>query len=76
MTSRVSFGIQGRGTLVARVFEDLDGNGVWDAGEPPLGGVPVDWLNEFGESDFDVTDATGIIWSGARRPRAATPSRP
>ena len=35
-TTRVSFGIQGRGTLVAFKFEDRNRNGVRDAGEPPL----------------------------------------
>ncbi len=64
VTSRVSFGIQGQGALVARTFEDLDGNGFWDAGEPPLAGVPVSWINEFGDSDFDVTGASGsLTWS-------------
>ena len=64
VTSRVSFGIQGQGTLVARTFEDLDGNGVWDAGEPPLSGVPVSWINEYGASDADVTGASGsLTWT-------------
>lgn len=63
-TAQVQIGNRCFGELVARIFEDLDGNGAWDAGEPPLGGVPVAWINEFGASDFDVTGASGILtWS-------------
>lgn len=63
-TAHVVIGNRCFGALTARAFEDLDGDGAWDGGEPPLGGVPVAWLNEFGDFDFDVTDATGILtWS-------------
>ncbi len=63
-TAQVQIGNRCFGALVARAFEDLNGNGVWDTGEPPLGGVPVSWVNEFGESDFDVTGASGsLTWS-------------
>lgn len=52
------------GGLLARVFEDQNDDGIWDPGEPPLGGVPVAWNNEFGESDFDVTGASGaLLWT-------------
>lgn len=60
-TSHVRFGIQGQGTLTARVFEDLDSNGVWNAGEPPLAGAPVSWVNQYGATGADVTGSAGIL---------------
>lgn len=63
-TASVELGNRCFGQLGARVFEDLNGNGVQGPGEPALGGVTVAWINQFGESDFDVTDATGyLVWS-------------
>ena len=56
-----TFGNQLLGTLVARVFEDANQNGIWDPGESPLTGVTVTWGNEYGASTFAVTPASGIV---------------
>lgn len=59
-TTTVLLGNLCYGTLVIKTFEDADGNGLWDAGELALGGVPVAWENEFGDAASDVSDATGM----------------
>lgn len=51
VTSQVRYGIQGLGALVAFKFEDRNGNGVQNAGEPPLDGVTINF--------------TGVLTSGA-----------
>ena len=56
-----TFGNQLLGSLIARVFDDGNGNGVWDAGETPLPDVTVSWVNEFGDTASAVTSATGIL---------------
>ncbi len=40
-SANVDFGFQGRGTVSGMVFNDRNGNGVRDAGEPGIGGVVV-----------------------------------
>ncbi len=60
-SAQVEIGNRCFGALLARTFEDLNDNGTWDPDEAPLGGVAVAWSNEYGESDSDVSDATGIL---------------
>lgn len=60
-TATASIGNRCYGALVAETFEDADGDGTWDSGEAALGGVTVAWDNEYGDSDFDVSDATGVL---------------
>lgn len=64
-TVTATFGNQLLGTLVARIFEDVNANGVWDTGEAPLPGVTVAWVNEFGATSSVATPAGGILtWPG------------
>ncbi len=62
VTSRVIFGIQGRGVLVAAKFEDRNGNGVQDAGEGPLDGVTMNYTGTLG-SGAGVTADGHVTWS-------------
>ncbi|MCO6452418.1 MAG: hypothetical protein J5I90_16690 [Caldilineales bacterium] len=48
------------GTLELLKFEDVNGNGVQDQGEPPFAGVDLDWSNEYGESDSCTTPGSGL----------------
>ena len=47
------------GDLEVIKFEDINGNGVRDAGEPLWPGVTITVTNEFGDVDACVTDANG-----------------
>lgn len=60
-SAQVEIGNRCYGALVVRTFEDSDANGAWDPGEQPLSGVAVQWNNEFGDSDSDLSGATGIL---------------
>ena len=56
----VDFGYQPNGAIGDRVFEDLNGNGQQDAGEPGIPGVTVNLLNAAGNViATDTTDANG-----------------
>jgi hypothetical protein len=48
-------------TLTVLKFEDLDGDGVWDAGEPQIG---VDRMIDGGGWPVSVTDPNGIVSNG------------
>jgi len=45
---------------VVHKFHDLDGDGLWGAGEPALEGVPFDF-QEGGHTHHRVTDHEGLI---------------
>ena len=60
VTSTVLFGNQGLGSLIVFKFEDKNGNGVQDAGEPAWSGVNVAYENEYGDSDACTTDDSGL----------------
>ena len=59
VTSQVRYGIQGLGTLVALKFEDRNGNGVRDAGEPTLDGVTMNYTGVL--SGGTGTTAGGVV---------------
>ncbi len=60
VTSTVSFGNQGLGKLTVIKFEDKNGNGVQDSGEPPWPGVSMTYTNEYGDVASCTTDANGL----------------
>ncbi|MGH1505186.1 MAG: SdrD B-like domain-containing protein, partial [Acidimicrobiales bacterium] len=61
----VDFGYQPLGTIGDRVWADLDGDGIQDAGEPGLSGVTVELLDGTGTViGSDVTDASGAYGFG------------
>ncbi|MGH1506237.1 MAG: SdrD B-like domain-containing protein, partial [Acidimicrobiales bacterium] len=54
------FGYQPLGTIGDRVWSDLDGDGIQDAGEPGLSGVTVELLDAVGTVvATDTTDGAG-----------------
>ena len=56
----VDFGYRGTGAIGDRVWEDLNGDGVQDAGEPGISGVTVTLRDSNGDVvGTDVTDANG-----------------
>ncbi len=55
-------GYQLQGTVSGHIFEDTDGNGVQDAGEPDLAGVDVVVTDSLGAAQTVTTDAGGN-WS-------------
>ncbi len=59
MTTTVRFGNRGIGGLLLRKFEDRDGDGVRDPGDPPWPGVLMTWNSEFGGNGACGTDALG-----------------
>ena len=65
----MDFGYQGTGSISDFVWNDIDGDGVQDAGEGGIGGVTV-WvdLDNDGVQDptepSDVTDANGLYYIG------------
>ena len=52
-------GYQIQGTLTGHVFNDVNGNGVQDPGEPNLSGVTVKVADSLGTHHLLVTDSTG-----------------
>jgi hypothetical protein len=60
-------GYQLRGDLTGTVFEDVDGDGVRDAGEPGLAGVDVDVTDFLGNTTGWTTDANGD-WTATQVP--------
>ncbi|MBM4458783.1 MAG: hypothetical protein FJ011_13610, partial [Chloroflexi bacterium] len=61
--ANANFGFQWGGTIGGVVFNDLNGNGVQDRGEPGIGGVQIRLINARG-ADLGVTTTAG---SGAYR---------
>ncbi|MCB0042013.1 MAG: hypothetical protein KDE23_20155, partial [Caldilinea sp.] len=61
VTSQVRYGIQGLGTLVALKFEDRNGNGVRDAGEPTLDGVTMNYTGVL-SAGTGTTAGGVVIW--------------
>jgi uncharacterized repeat protein (TIGR01451 family) len=55
LVSDLDFGYRGVGQIGDRVWNDMDGDGVQDAGEPPLAGVWV-YLDLDGDSNRDVNE--------------------
>jgi len=53
------FALAGGGTVRARVFEDADGNGVQDAGEPGFPGIDVWITDSLSATQTVTTDANG-----------------
>ncbi len=53
------FGYQPRAEVYGRVFEDENGNGVQDPGEPPLTGVTVEVTDSLGHVHVLTTDENG-----------------
>jgi len=60
VTSTLLFGNQGLGDLIVFKFEDKNGNGVQDPGEPAWPGVDAAYENEYGDADSCTTDANGL----------------
>ncbi|MCO6458616.1 MAG: choice-of-anchor D domain-containing protein [Pirellulaceae bacterium] len=62
----LAFGNAFEGSIHGYKFEDLDGDGVWDAGEPPLAGVEIvlSWLDRAGnaQTTSTTTDDDGEYW--------------
>ncbi len=58
-----NFGDQQQGTVSGTVFNDLNGNGVQDPGEPGLGGVTVQLLNSNGNVIATTTTTGGGNYS-------------
>jgi len=59
-SSSVGFSFQGQSTVSGRVFNDANGNGLWDAGEGSLGGVVITLETVMGSTwDATVTDSDG-----------------
>ncbi len=56
MVTTADFGYQALGTLGDRVWEDLDGDGLQDAGEPGLDGVTVTLLGAGPDDMFGTAD--------------------
>ena len=52
-------GYQARGTVTGHVFDDANGNGVQDPGEPDLPNVSVNITEPYGEVQTVVTDTSG-----------------
>jgi DNA-binding beta-propeller fold protein YncE len=64
VTTTVTFGIQGRGSLVGCKYEDRNGNGQPDAGEPAVGGVQMAYQGPLDNTGSAKTDANGcVVWS-------------
>ncbi|MFN8439187.1 MAG: SdrD B-like domain-containing protein [Caldilineaceae bacterium] len=53
------FGYQQRGQVYGHLFEDINGNGVQDNGEPNLSGVSVIITNTLGVTQTVTTDSSG-----------------
>ena len=62
VTSRVDYGIQGRGTLVAAKFEDRNGNGLQDTGEGALDGVTMTYTGTL-SGGAGQTAAGLVVWA-------------
>ncbi|MDM8517097.1 SdrD B-like domain-containing protein, partial [Desulfobacterales bacterium HSG16] len=61
----VDFGDQQTGTISGTVFNDINGNGVQDAGEVGIGGVTVQLEDVYGDMKTVVTDDNGsYIFTG------------
>jgi uncharacterized surface anchored protein len=60
-TTGLAFGNQQLGILKIFKFNDLNGNGVQDAGEPPLQGWSFTTTGPGGYSNTSITDASGLI---------------
>ncbi|MDH4143270.1 MAG: Ig-like domain-containing protein, partial [Chloroflexota bacterium] len=58
----VDFGVTGAATLVGRLFEDLDGDGVFEPGEPGVGEIHV--TVRHGGADGLLDTADDIVVSG------------
>jgi hypothetical protein len=58
-TITATFANRKMGFLDIIKFEDVNGNGVRDNGEPAWSGVPVSYVNDYGETDSCTTDANG-----------------
>ena len=54
-------GYQPRGTLTKHVYQDTNGNGVQDGGEPDLVGVTVNVTDSLGGMQAMMTNATGDV---------------
>lgn len=68
----VDFGIAFEGSIHGFKFEDLDVDGVHDAGEPPLPGVQIvlSWIDAQGQAQTQstTTDANGEYWFSWLKP--------
>jgi uncharacterized protein (DUF2141 family) len=58
-SATVTFGDIPKGTVSGMVFEDLNGNGDQDAGEPGIGWVTVELIRADGESESGMTMSDG-----------------
>lgn len=64
-TVTATFGNQMLGTLLVRVFDDKNGNGLWDVDDAALPGATISWINEWGMTDSAVVTGTGVLtWAG------------
>jgi hypothetical protein len=54
---------QDNGGVFGRIFNDLNGNGAWDANEPPLKGQTV-YLDVNGNSQFDAGEPSAVTDAG------------
>lgn len=62
-TASVAFGIRGQGGLRVCKFNDRNGNGVQDVGEPPVSGVTVSYRSQAGATGSAVTGNDGcVLW--------------
>jgi uncharacterized repeat protein (TIGR01451 family) len=58
---RVEYGFVGTGRLAGRVWNDVNGNGMIDTGEPGLGGAQVELVASGGDGVFGSADDLALV---------------